>query len=108
MSNLIKLRLSLSGSSLSAQKAANGILTAGVVALSHRAAAMTDRFVQHHARRFGPHPALARYSILNLNLREHLSDLHLIGCSRARGSRMLCPMLQYQAAFMYSCHNSSA
>jgi hypothetical protein len=32
----------------------------------------------------------------------------VIGCSRARGSRMLCPMLQYQAAFMYSCHNSSA
>src|SRR5262245_1754541 len=50
MSNLIKLRLSLSGSSLSAQKAANGILTAGVLALSHRGIPMTDRSVQHLAR----------------------------------------------------------
>src|SRR6266540_349083 len=44
MSKLSKLRLSLSGSSLSAQKAADGIRTAGVFALSHPGAPMTDRF----------------------------------------------------------------
>jgi len=57
MSKLSKLRLSLSGSSLSAQKAANGIRTAGVVAFFSLGAPMTDRFVQHHARLNGEHTA---------------------------------------------------